>query len=120
MKKPLPFHSDVPNEASARLPTSLTPSASVASAPKSDTPRANIVYASPPSLLNKAQARGEKLGSGFATLSAADFERADSFVSVVERAQLNARAEDAHACAVAEDPEALRDMGFWGVDKEDW
>jgi hypothetical protein len=75
--------------------------------------------ASPPSLLNKAQARGAKLGAGFATLNSDDFARADSFVHVIERAQLNARAQDAHAQAVADDPEALRAMGFYGVDLDD-
>jgi hypothetical protein len=71
-------------------------------------------------LLNKARSRGAKLGAGFATLNSDDFARADSFVGAIETGLRNVAAEDAHAQAVSESPDALRELGFWGVDREDW
>jgi hypothetical protein len=69
---------------------------------------------------NKARTRGENLGSAFATSNAGDFARADAFVGAIERGARAAAAQDAQAHAVAEDPEALRNMGFWGVDRDDF
>jgi hypothetical protein len=122
MEKSVPFQTDLPSEVSEALPNLLNVSRSEATAPapKSDAPRSAIVYASPPSLLNKTKSRGERLGASFATLNGADFARADAFVATIERGVREARAQDMHAQNVAEDPEALRDMGFWGVDREDW
>jgi hypothetical protein len=71
-------------------------------------------------LLNKARSRGGKLGAGFATLNSDDFARADSFVGAIETGLRNAATEDARAQAIAESPEMLRDMGFWGIDRDDF
>jgi hypothetical protein len=123
MEKSLPLQSELPNEALARLPNSLKRSASEATAPapKSDAaPRASFIMASPPSLLNKAKARGAKLGAGFATLNSDDFARADSFVGAIECGAREVRAQDDYAQSVAESPDALRSLGFWGIDREEW
>lgn len=122
MEKSLPLQTDLPSEVLEALPNLRNVSKSEATAPasKSDAPRSTVVCASPPSLMNKTRARGEKLGAGFATLNSDDFARADAFVGAIERGEREARAQTAHAQAVAEDPEALRALGFYGVDPDDF
>jgi hypothetical protein len=96
-------------------------SEATAPTPKSDAATQTSVFkASPPSLLNKAQARGAKLGAGFATLNSDDFARADAIVGAIERGAREARAQDDYAQMVAESPEVLRSMGFFGIDRDDF
>ncbi len=85
-----------------------------------EAPLAGMFVSSPPSRLSKVRARGESLSASFATLNAGDFARADSFVGAIVRGARAATVETAHARDCAEDPETLRNMGFWGVDRDDF
>ncbi len=123
MEKSVPFQTDLPSEVSEALPNLLNVSKSEATAPAPNAdaaPRASFIMASPPSLLNKAQARGERLGAGFGTLNGDDFARADAFVGAIERGAREAQAKNDYAQAVSESSDALRELGFWGVDREEW
>jgi len=113
MEREQKFHLDIPLNCPP-LDNSPKPS-SAAPAPAAKPEAPAKVAASP----QTARARGQSLGAAFATLNSGDFARAGSFVSAIERGERSAAAQDAHAQAIADDPESLRDMGFWGVDRDD-
>ena len=69
-----------------------------------------------PRVKSMARRRGQNFGAAFARLNgsaAADhFEKARSFASAVERGREEAAVRDEIANELANDPRALRDMGF--------
>ncbi len=111
------FNLDLPSD-SPPLGNSLKQS-SVAPASKSAAPTVKAdAPAKVPSSPRTARARGEAMGSAFATLNGGDFAKADSFVSAIERGARAAHAQDALEQSIAESPSALREFGFEGVDRD--
>jgi hypothetical protein len=86
------------------------------SAPRATT----ILYSSPPHLANEARAKGQSFGDAFASLTAQDVDRANDMRDAMNQGLLNAERQTEYESAVAEDPEALRAMGFHGIDRDDW
>ncbi len=112
MEREQKFHLDIPLNCPPSDDSPTSSSAAPAPAAKASAP---VVKATA-----SARARGQSLGSAFATLNGGDFAKADSFRSAIERGERKAHAQDAHAQAVSESPSALRDMGFEGVNRDDY
>jgi 2-phospho-L-lactate guanylyltransferase (CobY/MobA/RfbA family) len=78
------------------------------------------LYSSPPHLANEARAKGSSLGAGFASLTSQDIDRASDMANAIDTGRRNAERQNDYERDVSESPSALRELGFWGIDREDW
>jgi hypothetical protein len=115
MEKSLPLQTGLP---SASLPSVNSLTRSTTEAKQAPTVKAEApakATASP----RTARARGEAMGAAFATLNSQDFDRASDMRSAVDAGFHNAARRDEYERDCAENPEMLRDMGFFGRSEED-
>ena len=131
MEKPQNFLPDCPamNVPSLDpLGNSLRQSRPTPNASKSDTKPKPPQEVPPPSAPNAplkskaemARERGRSFGAGFATLNGAQMERAENIGDAVRIGMANAARQDDRAALIAQDADSLRELGFAGIDKDDF
>jgi len=71
----------------------------------------------PPASTPRAQ--GQSYGRAFAQISGADYDRASNYARAIRSGAREAQQRDTEARDMAQDPDALRALGFYGRDDDE-